>query len=143
MKIDEPKTPFATQYDPEADDRKVDASLDAEGLLVDEVDKKLLMSRERDIPDLDIGEAANDGAEQQQHQGDKRVIVDETMADADDEENGVRHGEEGGYVSESEKEKHRHFEEMRKKHYEMRNVKNVLGYASLPSNSVHSLLIVS
>jgi protein phosphatase inhibitor 2 len=128
MKIDEPKTPFATRYEPGSDEIN-DGAIDADGLLVDEVDKKLLMSRERDIPDLDIGEAAETSLQDASvGHGDKRVIVEESMDDADDADSGVRHGEEGGYVSESEKEKHRHFEEMRKKHYEMRNIKNVLGY---------------
>jgi protein phosphatase inhibitor 2 len=126
MKIDEPKTPYATRYDPTEDEMMDGAGLTPDGLLVDEVDKKLLMSRERDIPDLDIGEA--EVSVDHVPTEEKRVMVEENMDDADDDVKSMRHGESGEYVSEEEKEKHRHFEEMRKKHYEMRNIKNLLGY---------------
>ena len=40
---------------------------------------------------------------------------------------GARHGENLAEMPDVEREKHEKFEEMRKKHYEMRNVKNLLG----------------
>jgi protein phosphatase inhibitor 2 len=56
MKITEPKTPYAKQYDPEEDADEM-AKLDAEHLIVDEVDaKNLKRNRLEDIPGLDLGE---------------------------------------------------------------------------------------
>ncbi|KAI7149666.1 hypothetical protein KC352_g28843, partial [Hortaea werneckii] len=59
--------------------------------------------------------------------GERRVTVGEQM-DVDDH---GHHGEEQGTsMSSEEKEKHKKFEEMRKKHYEMKNVKNLLGHSA-------------
>ena len=125
MKIDEPKTPFAKHYDPAEDEEEIKA-LNAQELLVDELDKAKSQKKvkEDDIPGLDIGEPEVEGAPERLSDGEKRVMVDTVMDDADD----GRHGEEPLNMTAEEREKHKKFEEMRRKHYEMKNVKNLLGW---------------
>jgi len=133
MKIDEPKTPFVKQYDPDEDEEEEISTLNAQELAVDELDmekskahpsgslKKKL--KEDEIPGLDLGEPELDPKERRLSDGDRKVTVDKH---ADDD--GLSHGEddEAG-MSREEREKHRKFEAMRKKHYEMKNIKNLLG----------------
>lgn len=144
MKIDEPKTPYAGHYDPTDDDAAVaehTSPLDAQALNVDELDLKngdgtssnhqqrKPASRDSDIPGLDIGEPemepdAGADADADASDAEKKVLVDSDFMDID----GGRHGEEKVEDMTSEdREKHKRFEEMRKKHYEMKNVKNLLG----------------
>ncbi len=137
MKIDEPKTPYAKQYDPTEDEAEMSA-LNAEDLMVDELDQAKVQTKqpkEDDIPGLDIGEPEMEAVQGQTPESEKRVMVD-TVMEADD---GGRHGEETVDMTAEEREKHRKFEEMRRKHYEMKNVRNLLGYVfqdfSLPSVS--------
>ena len=138
MKIDEPKTPYAKRYDPTEDEDEVHR-LDAEELMVDELDQAREVRRERrtresDIPGLDIGEpeeaiperVAADG----QSPREKQVIVDPTS----EIEGG--HGEDEGALSREEREKHRQFEERRKRHYEMKDVKGLLGYDDPPDQDM-------
>ncbi|KAF2090711.1 hypothetical protein K490DRAFT_33915 [Saccharata proteae CBS 121410] len=129
MKITEPKTPYAKQYDPAEDEEEISA-LNADELMVDELDKakptKKPMS-EGDIPDLDLGEPELEDVNMTTPESEKRVVVDPAT-----QEDEGRHGEEPADMPEEERIKHRQFEQMRKKHYEMRNVKNLLGY--LPSS---------
>jgi protein phosphatase inhibitor 2 len=126
MKINEPKTPYAKHYDPAEDpeDDEMDVpTLDAQDLFVDELDKKppgTRRHRETEIPGLDIGEPQEAVPEESEpHRSnsgsDKQVHVDPSV---EDEEVGL---------SREEKEKHRRFEERRKKHYEMKDVKGLLG----------------
>ncbi|KAF2403043.1 hypothetical protein EJ06DRAFT_506200 [Trichodelitschia bisporula] len=128
MKITEPKTPYAKQYDPTEDEEEI-STLNVEDLVVDELDKAggKKSSREDDIPGLDLGESELALPAEHIHtpESEKRVIVDvdTEMGDVD-----ARHGEEWAHMTEEEREKHRKFEEMRKKHYEMKNVKNLLGH---------------
>lgn len=123
MKIDEPKTPYAKQYDPTEDEEEINA-LNADELVVDELDKAKgkKSAREEDIPDFELGEPE---VTQLEHvhtpEGEKRVMVDTDMSDEG------HHGEEPADLPAEEREKHRKFEEARKKHYEMRNVKDLLG----------------
>jgi protein phosphatase inhibitor 2 len=127
MKITEPKTPYAKQYDPAEDEVEIEA-IDASELVVDELDavehKKKPFAKEDEIPGLDIGEPEMDAHEQNQTpDGEKRVMVD---AEKPIEDLG-HHGEDTEDMTAEEREKHRKFEQLRKKHYEMKNVKDLLG----------------
>ena len=121
MKIDEPKTPYAKQYDPAEDEEEVEM-LNAEELNVDELDSKPRRKpRIDDIPEFDLGQPELQARQAHTPESEKRVMVDPDEADAG------YHGELLPNASEEEREKHRKFEELRKKHYEMRNVKDLLG----------------
>jgi protein phosphatase inhibitor 2 len=121
MKIDEPKTPYAKRYDPGEDEDEI-RTLDARDIAVDELDSipksARKHARESDIPGLELGEpeeAVPEGAAK------SAVLV------APDEGMEIGHGEgEEGLVGE-ELEKHRRFQAMRKRHYEMKDVKGLLG----------------
>ena len=132
MKIDEPKTPYTKRYDPAEDPSEEEEdipTLDADEIVVDELDRvggrKMSRTKDDEIPGLELGEpedAVGDGSggisRSGSVKGEKQVVVDPS-----DE---VGHGENVG-LSAEEREKHRKFEEMRKKHYEMKEVKGLLG----------------
>ncbi|KAF7189982.1 hypothetical protein HII31_08804 [Pseudocercospora fuligena] len=133
MKIDEPKTPFARNYDPAEDEEEIE-NINAEELAVDELDMNKARprgrktsgsgARESEIPDIDLGEPEMDPRSRRDSDGERRVTVDK-QADTDP----GHHGEENeSDMSREELAKHRKFEEMRKKHYEMKNIKNLLGH---------------
>lgn len=131
MKIDEPKTPYVGRYDPDEDEMETSA-LNPDDLMVDELDKAKVLEgegnqtkrpKETDIPDLDLGEPEQDALERRHSDGEKRVVVDPDQMDID----GARHGETPENIPEEEKEKHKKFEQLRKRHYEMHNIKNLLG----------------
>lgn len=130
MKIDEPKTPFASRYDPAEDEDEIE-NINAQELAVDELDMKPRArkssgsrAREGDIPDIDLGEPEMDPAARRESDSERRVHVDPDEMDHD----GGSHGEhDESNMSHEEREKHHKFEEMRKKHYEMKNIKNLLG----------------
>ena len=121
MKIDEPKTPYAKHYDPAEDEEEV-RTLDAEDIMVDELDKvragRSGKAREEEIPGLNLGEpeeAVPEREASERRGREKAVHVDpsvDTNADGAKEED----------------EKHKRFEEMRKKHYEMKDVASLLGH---------------
>ncbi|KAI4097458.1 MAG: hypothetical protein L6R37_006809 [Teloschistes peruensis] len=139
MKIDEPKTPYAKRYEPTEEEEAEMRMLDAEDLKVDELDKiKAARSggmRERDIPGLELGEPEEPFALDAESsgvsggnlsrsgsvKGEKQVVVDPVR-------DGGHHGEENVGLSAEEREKHRKFEERRKQHYEMKDVKDLLGH---------------
>lgn len=136
MKIDEPKTPYAKHYEPEEDEEEM-RMLDAQELMVDEFDKVKAgesasggsrpsrSAREAEIPGLDIGEPEeavydplSDGGRVSRSgsvKGEKTVVVD---PEADGE--AVKKDHDGNV-------RHKEFEEMRKKHYEMKDIKGLLG----------------
>lgn len=137
MKIDEPKTPYAKRYDPGEDEDEM-RTLDADDLVVDELDKvggAKARTKEDEIPGLELGEpeeAMPDSMDDIDEisnritrsrsgssKGEKQVVVDE------------KGHEDNVGLSREEREKHRKFEEMRKKHYEMKEVKGLLGYVAL------------
>lgn len=149
MKIDEPKTPYAPHYDPSEDDEQMqleeaqESLINAQGLVVDELDKSANPTHHRkgisedEIPDLELGEpeenipsAALD---------DPRVFRDRSMStDSHKSEKHVHVGVENMngaddplLTTEEARAKHAHFEEQRKKHYEMRNIKELLAYVDL------------
>ena len=130
MKIDEPKTPYAKHYDP-AEDADEMRTLDAGDLVVDELDKKQGRGKEDDIPGLELGEPEEAVPEHEFNEdgrimrsGSVRAESKSVVVDPSVEEGG--HGEEASWSTE-EKEKHRRFEERRKRHYEMKDVKGLLG----------------
>lgn len=137
MKITEPKTPYAHQYDPGEDEEEIEM-INAQELMVDELDKSKLKKarRDADVPGLDIGEpevdssstgpdrSAEPDGDGDTLDGEKRVMVDHDMLGEDYS----RHGEVPVDASAEEREQHRRFEEARRKHYEMKNVKDLLGH---------------
>ncbi|EEP79015.1 predicted protein [Uncinocarpus reesii 1704] len=146
MKIDEPKTPYVPHYDPDQEEDEDDdpdvGGIDADDVAVDELEMQKAQkkggrnrrAREDDIPDLDLGEPEemhwNDTV------GDSRITrarsVSDTSASGKPEKHVVMGDDagEGLHRTESleEREKHIAFEERRKKHYEMANVKDLLGH---------------
>lgn len=128
MKIDEPKTPFVRDHDLDAmDEDDHPATIDPNGLNVDELDKSKSSSRGRktkgeDIPDLDLGEAEeaiSDPALRRSDSTGRRVVVDEEI--------GADPVHEPESLSAEAKRKHEAFENKRKKHYEI-PADVVLGY---------------
>ncbi|KAH7368626.1 hypothetical protein B0T11DRAFT_337743 [Plectosphaerella cucumerina] len=124
MKITEPKTPYAKHYDPTEDPSDDDEpSMQGVGVVGQ---ARRRANPEDDIPVMSLGEPeeavpeSESGKEKQ-----LKVHVDENSA-AD----GGHHGEEAELVglTPEEREKHIRFEQMRKKHYEMRNVAHLLGH---------------
>lgn len=153
MKIDEPKTPWAASYDPtqdEPEDMDLQAenpTLDAHDLKVDELDqvkgaqqkKAPGALRDNEIPDFELGEPEEDlNTRQSLAAGGSRITRERSLSQNSnrsdkhvdvvvDDEEGSGHGE-GLMTTEEAMEKHRQFEEHRKKHYEMRNIKDILAH---------------
>lgn len=126
MKIDEPKTPYARHYDPTEDEEEM-RMLDAEEIIVDELDmdkarqgrspnKASKRAKEEEIPGLSLGDPEED-------------VPDSGMSDGSKKKKAVHvRADEHVGLSREEVEKHKRFEEMRKKHYEMKNVTTLLGH---------------
>lgn len=128
MKIDEPKTPYASRYDPDEDHEEL-RTLDAGEIIVDELDRVeggRSRTRDNEIPGLTLGEPeipSEDIPDERGRierspsvKGEKQVVVDPSAEDDGVHDGTIRHKE---------------FEEMRKKHYEMKEVKGLLGYVPL------------
>lgn len=138
MKINEPKTPYAKRYEPSEDEEEM-RTLDAEELVVDELDRVegdgssgadggserssfRTMRRESEIPGLTLGEpeVPSEAVPDQRGRihrsssakGEKQVVMEASSGEDDREHDGTV--------------RHREFEEMRKKHYEMGDVKGLL-----------------
>ncbi|KAK3309231.1 ribosomal L27 protein-domain-containing protein [Chaetomium strumarium] len=148
MKINEPKTPYAKHYDPAEDPSDVDededmaAPIDPDKTDLDKVDgvKQARPQHHRrpggggaaaaahdEIPSLSLGEPEEELPEHDfapsSSSRPRAVHVDsnDSSHDADGDEYMVG-------LSAEEREKHRRFEEMRKKHYEMKDVAALLGH---------------
>ena len=120
MKIDEPKTPYAKHYDPSEDpsDEETDP-MEHAGVYREDSRP----GHEDDIPGLSLGEPEEAVPEgDASSKGEKTVHVDS--------ESSVGHSadEELANMSPEEREKHRKFEQLRKRHYEMKNVAALLGH---------------
>lgn len=150
MKIDEPKTPYAPHYDPAEDEEEIrleeaqESLIDAQDVVVDELDRSSKGGHhkkgvsEDDIPDLELGEPEENLPAAAEPGSDPRIYHERRLSS--DSQKGEKHvvvgggpnedvptGGVDGMVSSAEaKEKHRQFEEHRKKHYEMRNIKELL-----------------
>jgi protein phosphatase inhibitor 2 len=139
MKITEPKTPYQYGGGAMEDDEEEDVAIDPRYVNVDEMDmqknKSMRKARESDIPGLDIGEPEeesfpNTGQENARitHAGSGSLSRDgskEKHVHVGGADEGLN--EQVGMPTREEQEKHRHFEDQRRKHYEMSNVKNLLG----------------
>jgi protein phosphatase inhibitor 2 len=139
MKITEPKTPYQYGGDAMEDDEEDDVAIDPRFVNVDEVDmaknKSLRQARESEIPGLDIGEPEDEFA-QEAAQENSRILPSgsaslsregskEKHVSVGGEDEGSK--EQVGMPTREEQEKHRHFEEQRRKHYEMKDIKGLLG----------------
>lgn len=139
MKITEPKTPY--QYgDAMEEDEEDDVAIDPRYVNVDEVDlaknKSMKKHRESEIPGLELGEPEDEltlGAGTE----DDRIVRGTSLSRESSKEKHVsvsdgsdRDGlqEQVGMPTKEEQEKHRQFEAQRKKHYEMRDIKGLLGH---------------
>lgn len=148
MKIDEPKTPYAPHYDPAEDEDEMrleeakESLIDAEDIMVDELDNPSKGSHthkkgvsEDDIPNLELGEpeesfqASADAASDPRIYRDRSLSMDSHKSDKHVVLGSDANGDDLVSTDES-KEKHRQFEEHRKKHYEMKNIKELLAYVT-------------
>lgn len=143
MKIDEPKTPYAKHYDPMEDPSDEDEEQEEEAgravtpMDVDELDridgvegarhggrhKKPRGAAEDEIPGLSLGEPEEAVPENEFEKRPRAVHVNSSGSGRGDEDDDGTAG-----MTAEEREKHRRFEEMRKKHYEMKNVAKFLGH---------------
>ena len=137
MKITEPKTPYAKHYDPMEDpsDDEVDrlvTPMDVDALdRIDGVEgahhgthhKKAGRGVEDEIPGLSLGEPEEAVPEHEFEKRPRAVHVNSSGSGHGEEEDDETAG-----MTPEEREKHHRFQEMRKKHYEMKNVAKFLGH---------------
>jgi len=140
MKITEPKTPYQWGGDIMDEEEEEDVAIDPRFVNVDEVDMARKKSerklRESDIPGLELGEPEDEFALGVGVEND-RIIRRSSLSRENSKEKHVsvsegRRGdpafqEQVGMPTTEEQEKHRQFEERRKKHYEMKEIKGRLG----------------
>jgi protein phosphatase inhibitor 2 len=137
MKITEPKTPYEHARDlPEEDEEEEDVAIDPRYVDVDELDKQKRATkggRGSDIPGLELGDPEELGNARTQGD-DLRIVRGGSLSregSTGSREKHVNVAAEGetpvGMPTREELEKHKKFEEHRKKHYEMSNIKGLLG----------------
>ena len=141
MKITEPKTPYAKHYDPMEDPSDDERDRIVTPMDVDELDridgvegahhgshhkKASRGAAEEEIPGLSLGEPEEAVPENEfGSEAGKRpraVHVNSSRSEPGDED------DETAGMTPEEREKHHRFQEMRKKHYEMKNVAKFLGH---------------
>lgn len=146
MKITEPKTPYAKHYDPTEDPSDDDGDIDrlVTPMDVDELDRidgvegahhgsRHKKPRgvghgggggpaEDEIPGLSLGEPEEEVPEHEFEKRPRAVHVNSSGSGHGDED------DETAGMTPEEREKHHRFQEMRKKHYEMKNVAKFLGH---------------
>ncbi|KAK0728794.1 hypothetical protein B0T26DRAFT_748955 [Lasiosphaeria miniovina] len=135
MKINEPKTPYAKHYDPAedpSDDEDMAEPIDPNEVDMDRVDgvPRRRHGTEDEIPGLSLGEPEEAVPEHEMFGTGETSSAKRPRAVHVDS-NGSGHdtdAEDLVGLSAEELEKHRRFEELRKKHYEMRNVAALLGH---------------
>ncbi|EXJ91821.1 hypothetical protein A1O3_00371 [Capronia epimyces CBS 606.96] len=141
MKITEPKTPYQYGGAMEEDDTEEDVAIDPRFVNVDEVDLALgkhKKQRESDIPGLELGDPEEEFSPTAMTEDD-RIVREHSLSlsreGSREKHVSVSEGSDGDVVNEQvgmptreEQEKHRAFEERRKKHYEMREIKSLLGH---------------
>ena len=142
MKITEPKTPYQYGDTMMEDEDEEDVAIDPRFVNVDEVDmanasRSNKRHRESEIPGLELGEPEEELSPGTSVQND-RIAQGSTNSlsreSSKEKHVSVSEGsdpdglpEQVGMPTREEEEKHRHFEEQRKKHYEMRDIKSLLG----------------
>jgi protein phosphatase inhibitor 2 len=136
MKITEPKTPYEHARDLPDEDEEEDVAIDPRYVAVDELDKQKRAKqggRESDIPGLELGDpeelgnAKTDDEDLQIVQGGSLSREGSTGSREKHVEVAAEEDTPVGMPSREELEKHKEFEEHRKKHYEMRDIKGLLG----------------
>ncbi|KAL4927757.1 PP1-complex regulatory subunit GLC8 [Aspergillus undulatus] len=148
MKIDEPKTPYAPRYDPTEDEEEMrlaeaqESLIDAQGLVVDELDDKKGSSKKKvsedDIPELELGEPEEEITPGTHSNDSERILRGRSLSNDSHRSGSDRHvvvGPESGEPNGDERlspqeaqEKHEKFEKQRRKHYEMHNIKELLAH---------------
>jgi protein phosphatase inhibitor 2 len=136
MKITEPKTPYEHARDLPDEDEEEDVAIDPRYVDVDELDKQkraMQGGRESDIPGLELGDPEELGNAQADDE-DSRIVQGGSLSREGSTGSREKHVEVAaeedtpvGMPTREELEKHREFEEHRKKHYEMRDIKGLLG----------------
>lgn len=143
MKITEPKTPFQFGDQGAMEEDDDDVAIDPRYVNVDEVDMKRAgrKGRESEIPGLELGEPEEDPvATAHLDEQNDRIVRKSSKGSLSRESSGGKEkhvsvseagsaepGNQVGMPTREDQEKHRQFEERRKRHYEMKNVKGVLG----------------
>ena len=130
MKITEPKTPFEYGNNAMEEDEE-DISVDPRYVDVDEIDmQKRKKSRESEIPGLELGEAEDETAGAASEND--RIVRQASLSRESSKEKHVSVDDMDedlpGQLTREEMAKHEEFERQRKRHYEMRNVKDMLGW---------------
>ncbi|KAH8664436.1 hypothetical protein BX600DRAFT_512470 [Xylariales sp. PMI_506] len=121
MKITEPKTPYAKHYEPSEDDD--DDYIDGSG-----------NGRGEDIPNLNLGEP-----EEELPEGDFEASRRQSKVHVSDEDATPQHDGDNPMLglTPEEQEKHRRFEQLRKKHYEMSEAVGLLGHPEIVDDELN------